>query len=304
MIFFILAPIIRITIGWYIYNVLRIEYYLNFTRLSIVSYLISSSMLNSYHLYIMISIWFLNIDYRDFYLTLFFFIVFCILLSTAVLYSPYSIYGDAENDALWRSKPHLTILIMYFGFYIITIPLACTVFAPFILYNVYMCPKMYFLLGNVYIFPIALNAIGRFALNDYFLGVLSNGIFFGWFPFSIYGPGFWIDGFDLKWFCLFMLSQIFYAVITELQQFKGSRFFCPNKCRRHHYLKFRYNLGTDPLDELAFWNLCLNCIYDVELEYKDANKNYRYIDFGSNCYLKLECGHIFHPNWLIRNVKQ
>ena len=48
MIFFILAPIIRITIGWYIYNVLRIEYYLNFTRLSIVSYLISSSMLNSY----------------------------------------------------------------------------------------------------------------------------------------------------------------------------------------------------------------------------------------------------------------
>ena len=162
-------------------------------------------------------------------------------------------FATFSNGVDKNSEPKTDFFLfsLHLGFYCITIPLVCTVLAPFVLYKVYMSPTMYLLLAQVYIIPIIFSAAGKYTINDHFLSILFNSVLFSSFPFMKSGPGFWIDGFDFNWFLMFMATQIFYAIIVALQQYKGSRFFCPYKFRTHTYAKFRYDLDTDTLDEAA-----------------------------------------------------
>ena len=140
-------------------------------------------MANSYHLYIAISIICLNAKYatpegKPIVISLYLIgwiliVVFLALFSSGVI----------DNDA-WKRDIKLNILILsvHAAFYCITISLACTVFAPFMLHTVYMSPTIYFLLGNIHIIPIVTSAVGRVTVNNYFACILLSGIFFGIFP--------------------------------------------------------------------------------------------------------------------------
>ena len=108
---------------------------------------------------------------------------------------------------------------------------------------------MYFMLGNIYIIPIVISAAGQVTVNDHYLTILLNGVYFGLFPLTKIGPSFWMDEYTVTWFCSFMLTQIMYTIIVGLQQTKGSRFFCPSRYRRNTYLRFKHDLDTSPLDE-------------------------------------------------------
>ena len=177
---------------------------------------------------------------------MFIFVFYSIAWLGCVLFFPILANGDEKNG-----EPDFepTFVSLHGAFYIITIPLLCTFFAPFMLYHVYMSPTMYFMLGNIYIIPIVISAAGQVTVNDHYLTILLNGAYFGLFPLMKTGPGFWMDDYTFTWFCSFMLTQIMYTIIVGLQQTKGSRFFCPSRYRRNTYLRFKHDHDTSPLDE-------------------------------------------------------
>ena len=141
-------------------------------------------MANSYHLYIAISIICLNDKYRTPDEKLFSISLYLILCWIPIVVSLALFSGGALDEEDWERKQNLTCcnLSIHAAFYCITIPLACTVFAPFMLHTVYMSPTIYFLLGNVYVIPIVLSAVGRATVNNFAVCIFLSGIFFGIFP--------------------------------------------------------------------------------------------------------------------------
>ena len=229
LICFLIVPVISSSINLcYLFSVNRREK----SVISNVGYFISCWTISMFHLCIFIMVGILNIKIdTDFFI----FIAFMFLAMgwIAVVWL-YPIFASGEDR---NGEPDINVryFALHIVFYIIMIPLVCTVLAPFLLYQVYMGPKMYFLLGNMYIIPIIWSIIAKKTLNDSFITILMNGLYFGLFPMMRWGPGFWIDGFDMTWFKLFILTQLMYATFVCFQQIKGPRFFLSLKCMGNNY---------------------------------------------------------------------
>mmetsp|Transcript_28517 Transcript_28517/g.25244 ORF Transcript_28517/g.25244 Transcript_28517/m.25244 type:complete len:141 (+) Transcript_28517:228-650(+) len=133
--------------------------------------------------------------------------------------------------------------------------------------------------------------------------MILNSIYIGYFPYSGYSPKLWIDGYTNNLLLVYVVIQILFISILTFQYFKGSRFMFPQKYRTMVYDQYKCRIKNILKEKEEICNLCLNTLIEPELEYRDIDQNYKYIRFDEGVYYKIPCQHQFHPNCLLKSIK-
>ena len=128
-------------------------------------------------------------------------------------------------------------------------------------------------------------------------------IYIAIYPFTVFGYSDVVDGFDLTWAIKFILLQTIFAFVLSLQNHYGSRFFFPNSWRQRFYDSYTFSLLELKEYSECFCDVWLNNLTDEEMEYIDINTNYKYTHFQRYAFIKLDWGHVFHPNWFFRRLE-
>ena len=159
------------------------------------------------------------------------------------------------------------------------------------------------LLSNIYVLPIVANIV--FKARCAFihpLCIILVSVYFASYPFTVYGYSGIIEGFDSIWVTKFMTYSTLHACILYMQMHYGSRFFMC-KWRERTYDKHTYSLFKLTEYRSSYCEVCLNDLDDKEMEYEDVDSNYNYRKLNRDKFIKLDCGHVFHPNCLFRRIK-
>ena len=159
------------------------------------------------------------------------------------------------------------------------------------------------LLSNIYILPIVANIVFRArCVFIHPIWIILISVYFVSHPFTILGNSEIIKGFDSIWVIKFMTLSTMHAIILYMQMHYGSSFFF-HKYRERTYDKHTFSLCELTEYRFRYCDVCLNDLDDEEMQYQDADKNYNYRRLERDQFIKLDCGHVFHPNWLFRQVK-
>ena len=191
-------------------------------------------------------------------------------------------------------------------FWCIYFILAIFILAPYLFYDVLFSPTIYFIFSNAYVINIIVNIIAKRSIWDHPASMVINSFYIGYLPFSSYGPTLWIEGYNMQWTLLFILAQGIQISIVSLQFYKGSRFFLPSSMRTMVYDKYRKRLmiTENCLEDSETCNSWTNNLSEPELEYSDSDPTYKYERFDPDIYFELPCSHKFHPNCLLRRLKE
>ena len=152
------------------------------------------------------------------------------------------------------------------------------------------------LLSNIYVLPIVANIV--FKARCVFIHpicIILISVYFVCYPFTVYGYSEIIEGFDSIWVTKFMTCSTLHACILYMQMHYGSRFFMC-KWRERAYDKYTFSLLELTHYRSSYCDVCLNDLDEEEMEYSDLDINYSYKTYQKHMFIKLDCGHVFHPN--------
>ena len=120
-------------------------------------------------------------------------------------------------------------------------------------------------------------------------------------------------GFYIKILCLItneslleLILQFIWLIVLFRQKKLGTRFFLPERLRKLKYNCFliNYTKINDYNIEAKEWDLCLNKLYEPELEYSNNRKSNENLRFKFGCFYLAKCGHSFHPRCLLKSIKK
>mmetsp|Transcript_12952 Transcript_12952/g.11472 ORF Transcript_12952/g.11472 Transcript_12952/m.11472 type:complete len:110 (+) Transcript_12952:20-349(+) len=95
---------------------------------------------------------------------------------------------------------------------------------------------MYFtFFSYLYLINIVINVINCQTLIDFPISMLLDVLLIAYFPYTCYGPNFWMDGYTKEVFLMYYAIIFFSAIILVLQYYKGSRFMLSMKFRKMTY---------------------------------------------------------------------
>jgi len=149
-----------------------------------------------------------------------------------------------------------------------------------------------------------MNITDGITVTDSPISMVLNAFCIGYFPYSVYSPILWIDGYTNNLLIIYTIIQIFSISVLTLQHFKGARFMFPQKYQKMVYDQYKCKLDYSLKDTEDNCHLCLNSLDGPELEYFDLDKSYKYIRFEQEEYFKIPCGHQFHPNCLLKKIEE
>ena len=93
-------------------------------------------------------------------------------------------------------------------------------------------------------------------------------------------------------------------ILIWIQSKCGSRFFLPRSYRRKTYDKYMHWVMADYNSRCSLKCLkWMNKIMEPELEYSDSSPDFIWMHYPIGTYIQLQCGHIFHPNWLLKQLQ-
>jgi hypothetical protein len=150
---------------------------------------------------------------------------------------PVMVHG--EKDDIGNMKPEGCSSAVYLIFWVIYLKVVTVVLRKYLVYDVYFSPFTYMFLYNVpYVFNIVTNVIGKRTVSDFPGSILINAIYVIYYPFTYYGPTWWVDGYNSQWACTFMVLQAIIVAIITCQIMFGSRFMFPASFRTRVYDKY------------------------------------------------------------------
>lgn len=190
---------------------------------------------------------------------------------------------------------HILIWLAYF-------PLVVFVLGSFMFNYIWMKPWIYLLFANIGILNICTNILFAKTTNQNPVTTILLSIFIGAIPFTKFGPGLWISGYDLTWVIAYAITQAIIVIIQTLQILFGSRFFLPLRFRVMEFDKYQEHISQSlSINSVGSCNFWTNDLSEPELEYPSSNPMFK--RYNSNIYLQPDWGHKFHPNWLMKATK-
>ena len=175
----------------------------------------------------------------------------------------------------------------------------------FVFNYVYLSPIMYLIVTNGYFVNIILNIIAKSSISDHLASMLLRSLYLSLLPFTKYGPGNWIDEYNLTWFICFLIMHSILIGILLAQWRYGSLFFLPNKFRAQTFDSYIQYVKEETIDDSENrWGLCTNSFCDPDLGYNDNRSSIKYSKITKLSYFHLPWGHNFHPKWILQRLEE
>lgn len=216
---------------------------------------------------------------------------------------PFAVFSKrmfGNNDSV---VPSIRGPFVFWIAYALMVIIGLIYLGSFIFNGIYMHPRNYLLISNVYWVNILWNAIAKKTISDSPLSIWFNGVFLGLYPMTFLGPSMWIDGFDAQWLFTFVMLQTTILFVITLQLRFGSRFFLPSRFRTTIYDRFRWSLrDSKVLENDDECNLCMNALYEPALEYSDSVNTSVYHSVEQETYYVLPWNHKFHPTCILKRL--
>ncbi|CAI2359905.1 unnamed protein product [Moneuplotes crassus] len=149
------------------------------------------------------------------------------------------------------------------------------------------------------------NCVSKAKLHDKFLH-LAVVFYITVFQFTPYGT---LDSFgDDFWFImLFFVSQVVFLCLIQLQKKFDWTFTFPDKlkCRNYNQFKRKVQVTMSEEDIAETCSLCMNKLTEPEVEYQDGKKAFSFGRINDqNTFYQLDCNHKFHPNCVLKPLKE
>lgn len=154
-----------------------------------------------------------------------------------VAFLPIILHGEKLNRGDY--KPEDVTLTAYITIWIVYPTLVLIFLGRYLIYYLYFSPFMYMFMYNApYVINIITNAIGKRTISDFPLSIFINAFYAAYYPFSYYGPSWWVEEYNFQWFMKFMVIQGIIIVLITCQILFGSRFMLPKRFRTKVYDKY------------------------------------------------------------------